>query len=143
MGKPINNTTINPKKIAIASKTEELLSDDDFIPQKKAIKQFVDLSSSEDEIYTQNKTSQLVNAKMLPDSYDYKFIEIFEYDHAGSYHCTFRLKVAIRERCEELECRLVYERSKTQCGKQVIKKLYSCCQHNQRQTGKHTKSVLI
>ena len=35
---------------------------------------------------------------------------------------------------------MVYERSKTQNGKRVIKKLYLRCQHKQRQTGKHTKS---
>ena len=36
---------------------------------------------------------------------------------------------------------MVYERSKTQNGKRVVKKLYLRCQHNQRQTGKHTKST--
>ena len=49
------NDMIDPKSNAIVSKTEEISSDDDFIPPKKATKQFIDLSSSEDEIYTQAK----------------------------------------------------------------------------------------
>ena len=31
---------------------------------------------------TRNKTAKV---EMLPDNYDYKFLEIFEHDHTGSY----------------------------------------------------------
>lgn len=36
-------------------------------------------------------TGEVVITEMLPDNYDYKFIEIFKHDHTGSYHCRFRL----------------------------------------------------
>ena len=66
------NNMIDPTN-AIVSKTEEISSDDDFIPPKKATKQFIDLSSSEDEIYTQSKTAKVVITEMLPGNYDYKY----------------------------------------------------------------------
>ena len=66
---------------------------------------------------------------MLPDNYHYKFIKTFEHDHAGSYHCTFRLKLESKEDArkwvadynDKTKETMVYERSETQCGKQESK----------------------
>ena len=44
------------KTNVIASKPDGSLSDDNFILPKKATKQVIDLSSSDDDTYTQNKT---------------------------------------------------------------------------------------
>ena len=140
-----NNNMTSANKNTYNSKTE-ILSDDDFIPQKRETKQLVDHSSSEDETYTQKKT---VITDMLPDNYDYKFIDIFEHDHTGSYHCSFRLKLQsekdarkwVADYNQKSKETMVYNRSKTQNGKRVVKKLYLRYQHNQRQTGKHTKSA--
>ena len=76
-----------PKTNAI---TGETWNDDDFIPPKKATKQ--DFSVSEDKIFTQSKTAKVVITEMFPDTYEYKFIDIFEHN-TGSYHCNFRLKL--------------------------------------------------
>ena len=97
MYKYTSDDTINPKKNTHASKTEEILSDDDFIPQQRAVKQFIDFSNSEDEYYTQNKTATVVITEMLPDNYDYNFVEIFKHNHTGSYHCSFKLKLQSEE----------------------------------------------
>ena len=53
----------------------ELLSDDDFVPLKRETKQSQSAtpSSSEDEMFTQNKTAEVVITTMLPESYTYKF----------------------------------------------------------------------
>ena len=88
----INN---KKKKNTHASKIEK--SDDDFIPQHRVTKQCVDFSSSEGEYCTQNKTAKVVITEMLPDNSGYKFMEVFEHDHTGSYHCTFRMKLQSEE----------------------------------------------
>ena len=140
--KPTSSTTNN----ADALKTEQISSDDDFIPQKRVTKQYSS-SSSEDICFNHNKTAKVVITEMLPDNYDYKFLEIFEHDHTGSYHCNFGLKLQSEEGArkwvtnynEKTKETMVYERSKAQNGKRVVKMLYLHCQHNQRQTGKHTK----
>ena len=46
-------------------KTEEIISDDDFIPQQRAMKQSDDYSSSEDEYHTQNKAAKVGIMEML------------------------------------------------------------------------------
>ena len=95
--KPTNSTKdiSNPKESAHDS--EILSDDDDFIPQKGTLKRSIDFSSSEDEMYTQNETAEVVITEMLPENYHYKFIEIFEHDHTGLYHCKFRLKLQSEE----------------------------------------------
>ena len=117
-----------------------------FHKRSRAIKQFVDLSSSEDEIYTQNKTSQVVIAKMFPDNYDYKFIKYLSMTTQA--HTTVLLDLSCNQRKMQgnglsitmtKQRRLWFMNEARQCGKQVIKKLYLRCQHNQRQTGKHKK----
>ena len=68
-----------------------------------------------------------------------KFTEIFKHDHTGSYHCSLRLKMQSEEDArkwvadynDKTKETMVYERSKIQNGKRVIKTLYLRCQHKQ------------
>ena len=89
------NDMIDPKSNAIVSKTEEISSDDDFIPTKKATKQFIDLSSSEDEIYTQSKTAKVVITEVFPDNYDYNF---FYSNTTTQAHITVVLDLSYNQR---------------------------------------------
>ena len=123
----------------------EVLSDDDFIPQKRTIKQSIHHSSSEDEICTQNETAEVLITELLPKNYHYKFIEIFE--QTTQAHITVSLHFSCNQRKMQgnglpitiIKETMVYELSKRQNEKRVVKKLYLPCHHNQRQTGKHTK----
>ena len=90
--------------------------------------------------------------QLLPEGYDYRFLQI-QYKNADScsFTCEFKIKLKseqdarkwVNEYNEKTKETMVYERNRKGSGKHVVRKLFLRCHHNQRQTGKHSKSTRL
>ena len=90
--------------------------------------------------------------QLLPEGYDYRFLQI-QHKNADSFSftCEFKIKLKseqearkwVNEYNEKTKETMVYERNRKGSGKHVVRKLFLRCHHNQRQTGKHSKSTRL
>lgn len=100
--------------------------------------------SSDDETWKRSCESISVLRNILPSKYEYKFADITQ----SKGNCAFKIKLTSEEEARKwvvdynatTQETMVFERNKKRMGNRVLRKLYLRCQHNQRQTGKHTKS---
>ena len=119
-------------------------SDDDFEPPCKKAKLQPKVGDEVDIPAYETAVSE-----MLPDNYLYNTFEVSTFTNKDIFHCKFRIMIDSEEKArkwlqhynEKSKETMVYERSKKREGKRVVKKLFLRCQHKQRQTGQHTKSV--
>ena len=85
-----SDDTINPKKNAHTSKSEEILSDD-FIPQQKAVNLII--VAVKMNIIPKTKQLKLLLLKCFLITMTTNLLTIFEHDRTASYHCSFRIKL--------------------------------------------------
>ena len=90
--------------------------------------------------------------QLLPEGYDYRFSQIQSKNaDSFSFSCEFKIKLKseqearkwVNEYNEKTKETMVYERNRKGSGKHVVRKLFLRCHHNQRQTGKHSKSTRL
>ena len=109
--------------------------------------QFSDPESDTDYIFNKGTIR-----KLLPETYDYRFSQI-QYGKSESltFSCEFKINMKseqearkwVSEYNEKTKETMVYVRNRKGSGKHVVRKLFLHCHHNQRQTGKHTKSTKL
>ena len=148
-------TTECSKVISIPDVQCQVDSDDDFMPVKiKSKKPLPDLSNnsdSDDEMLKTEKVGRPLILGMLPEGYDYTMVSVTSFNDLKTFECEFKIKLEtedsarkwIAEYNAKTKETMVYDSSKNQSGKRVIKKLYLRCQHKQRQTAMHTKEYKV
>ena len=141
--------TTDIKQPPVEEKTEDIT----VCYQPSLVEKISDDATSDSEINSGDENLMSVEnsiINMLPSKYEYIFIDRSANDiNSHNFNCIFKIKLETEEEArkwisnynEKTHETMVFERNAKGKGKRILRKLYLRCQHNQRQTGKHTKSA--